>query len=132
MTKIKWGRALMLDDSIKIECRVLNILNYVSASYIKSECDLSNLDATGQLANELVGEVNKFNTIKVELTLLIRIFQGDGQVFDMNLKINTGNDFYKIDIIRGDIVEIFGNNSILPDLVLGQNAPLDLNLYNLT
>ena len=127
---MKWAKSLKLASNFDIEKRVERILEFISNSDPFANCYLSDLDATGLFGSPITKELNIKGLANYSISDVLKIFKEDGQVFEMQLKMESKIGIFEIIIRDGSSVDILGSNDTLPLSVFEDFEELNVYLFN--
>ena len=130
MIAMKWAKELINVKEFELEKRVSRILQYLYNSDLETKCIVSGVDATGFLGNNLTQKLNETEWLNLEFTDIIALFNEDGQVFEMNLKVFNNIGDFQIIIRDGNSIDILGSGNEIPSEVLGDFKSQDIEPFN--
>jgi hypothetical protein len=123
---MKWVKTLIIAENESLERRLAAILNYIVNTYGQVEWQLSDIDATGKLGNQLTDKMNNESVVQLNNSELLSLLTEDGQIFELDLRADSPN--FQIIVRYGDIVDILGDRDV-PPVVIGQYTDRDLSNY---
>jgi hypothetical protein len=100
-----------------------NILKGILKEFGNMPCIISYIDATGQADNLLTERNNNEEEIQTDILEMISLVQEDGQIFDLDLSLNSDNKF-EILVTDGQDIDILGEEHDLSSLI-GEHVDLD-------
>jgi len=124
---MKWVKSLLILETERIEKRLGIILEYIFNTYPVDYCLLPDIDATGKFGSQLTERINNNEKVKLSKDELLSVVNEDGQIFELNIVINS-MPIFQIIVVRGSDVDILGIAN-LPQDVLGDHSEGNLANY---
>ena len=128
---MKWVISLIILQEQTIAARLLQFISYLIAKNNKIIVQLDDFGAfgvKGSVVAQLL-DVNRGLRINITQELLLEILQEDGQILEMKLYIETGNDKFEIIVADGSIIDILGDGDRLPVAATGEYRDENLSYY---
>lgn len=122
-----WTKTLVLSPQESLEERVQRIIEFIINNYDIVACQITNIDATGTIGNELTQKINNGEIVILPPKEVLALLQSDGQIFELYLDIKSTNNFH-IRVSDGIYVDLFGD-AALPDSIVGNSVQGDLDNY---
>ena len=120
-------KELKYSNNERIETRVYDVISYIFSKHSNPKIYLSEIDATGKLGNELKQRVSQKDRLLVTSDVILKLFKESGQILEGVIEIipeKKGNPII-IDLKGGMYVDIYENNLVIPNEVLGEHRVVE-------
>jgi hypothetical protein len=125
---MKWAKSLILVPGESIENRLENVLKGILKEFGNMPCIISLIDATGQAGNALTKRNNNGEHIQTDVKNMIFLAQEDGQIFDLDLSLNSDTKL-EILVTVGQHIDIVGEAHYISSII-GEHIELDPQLFD--
>ena len=126
---MNWVISVNITEEESLERRLEKMVSYVIRDNQIEEFLIWDIDATGQIGNQLT---KKLNDQKGPLLISGRdlniLFSEEGQIFELDLFLK-GSFEYRFIVRDGNSLDVLGNGETLPPAVVGSYKDLDVNLF---
>jgi hypothetical protein len=94
------------------------------------KCRISDLDATGNLGDQLTNEINHKTFIHLFSREFLNLLHQEGQIIELEATLmEKEQELFKIIIRDGISVDILGSGKMIPRHILGDFISLDPELF---
>jgi len=130
-TAKKWAVTLCCHHSENLEYRAIQIVEYLAQQLGSNHFWLiSDLDATGEVGDRLVKEVNNLVNLQLTASELLTLLGEDGQAIELEATlVENQQELFKILIRDGCSIDVLGTGELLPKTVLGDYVVCDRTLF---
>jgi hypothetical protein len=126
----KWAITLLFNSQEKLEHRLFEIVIYLVHYYFLDKCRISDLDATGNLGDQLTNEINHKTFIHLFSREFLNLLHQEGQIIELEATLmEKEQELFKIIIRDGISVDILGSGKMIPRHILGDFISLDPELF---
>lgn len=126
----KWAITLVVNSQEKLEHRLFKIVICLVPCYFLDKCRIFELDATGNLGDQLTNELNHKNFIYLSSGEFLNLLHQEGQIIELEATLmEKEQELFKIIIRDGISVDILGSGKMIPRHILGDFISLDPELF---
>ena len=124
---MEWAISLILERNDTIEKRLEQMLNFIFAQLSNIEILVIDIDATGQIGNEMTTKINQskngFKSNKEEVMALVKEY---GQVFELELMFDKS---FALIVRTGPSIDLVGRGDKPSKDYVGRFDDVDINLF---